>query len=238
MQVRESVHTTLSEDPALQGCDTSKFVFTDITYGVSDRNRLIVIRDTDGKLKKADWDTRHRMNQIYFPLKGRKIKTPLMFSEEYLKNLLDNEEYEFILDAATIQFEPDDPLYQKVCSLTYQHINEHNKFEMLRSTRHFGPLVFYLTWFKTLDNFLLELISTSNIGECNSLLKLYSRLHEKDFGSDIKLIAENDTRLIEKYISEKSSKKGQLELALQSYKELAKQKQDIETDIKKAHGIS
>lgn len=236
-QIREPINEVLSRDPELKGYETANIVFTDITFGISDRDRFIVMRDTEGNLVKADWDTRQRMSQIYFPQPGRELYTPEMFKDEYLKNLLQRKEYEFILDRACVQFEPDDPEYQKVTSIVYQEVNENSDFESLRSTRHFGPLTFFLTWFKMIDNLLLELITTSNIKEANSLLQLFNKLHESEkVGKDISLKLENDTSLIESYISEKSAKKGQLELALQSYKEITKQKLDVETNIKKAHG--
>lgn len=239
VQVRQEINEVLSVDPALTGYDTAKFVFTDITHGISNRDRLIVIRDTEGNLVKADWDTRQRMNQIYFPQHGRELKTPRMFSDEHLKSLLERKEYEFILDRACVQFEPDDPEYQRITSIIYQHLNEKNDFEMLRSTRHFGPLAFHLVWFKTIDNLLLELIETSQISDANSLIRLHNHLHENDrVGSDIVLESDEDTKILEKYIAEKSTKKGQLELALQSYKELLKQRLQLEKGIKTAHGVA
>lgn len=84
--VKKSVVTprTISFDPALQGYDKSKFVFTDITYGMSNVNRMIVVRDTDGTLRDADDKERQRLNQIYFPLNGREIDTPKLFQKKYL----------------------------------------------------------------------------------------------------------------------------------------------------------
>lgn len=167
------------------------------------------------------------MCQIYFPQPGRESKKPLMFNDEYLKSLLERKEYEFILDRACVQFEPDDPEYQKITSVTYQHLNKQNDFEILRSTRHFGPLTFFLTWFKMIDNLLLELISTSNIKEANLLLKLFNKLHTTESESDIQLLADDDIKLIEWYIVNKSTIKGQLELALQSYNELLQRRVNL-----------
>lgn len=162
-----------------------------------------------------------------------------MFQDQYLKDLLQRKEYEFILDRACAQFEPDDPEYHKVASLTYQHINESNDFEILRSTRHFGPLSFYLVWFKSLDNLLLELIETGHVSDANTLLLLHNKLHANDqIGKEVKLNSEDDTQLVEFYIKEKSTKRGQLELAMQSYKEQLKQKLQLEEGLKKAHGVA
>ena len=46
-------------------------VFTDISFGVHDRERLVVVREADGTLRQAEWEERDRVNQIYFPKKGR-----------------------------------------------------------------------------------------------------------------------------------------------------------------------
>jgi len=181
VQVRKPINKVLIQDPALQGLETSKLVFTDVTFGVKDCDRLIVVREPDGTLKEATWDVRDRMNQVYFPKICRKSKMPRMFEDENLQNLLGRKEYEFILDRACAQFEPDHPDYQRVTSITYQHVNDNDGFEKLRSTRHFGPLAFYLTWFKNIDNLLLELIETAHIEDCNNLLQLYGKIHKVEY---------------------------------------------------------
>lgn len=49
------------------------------------QHRIIVVRETDGTLREADWHERDRINQIYNPLPGRELRTPLMFSPQYLE---------------------------------------------------------------------------------------------------------------------------------------------------------
>lgn len=46
---------------------------------------MIVVRDTNGVLRKATRDERYRMNETYFPQPGRSIGMPHMFEKEYLK---------------------------------------------------------------------------------------------------------------------------------------------------------
>ena len=82
---RSDVTTVLSRDPALQGYRNSKFVFTDITFGIENHDRLIAVREPDGTLRHANWDERHRMNQIYFPVEGRNMTMPQMFEKEHLE---------------------------------------------------------------------------------------------------------------------------------------------------------
>lgn len=82
---RTPITGILSKDPALQGYESSKHVFIDITYGLSLVDRLIAVRDADGLLRHANWDERFRMNQIYNPILGREIHPPKMFLHEYLQ---------------------------------------------------------------------------------------------------------------------------------------------------------
>lgn len=229
LKTREPCDEILSEDPALQGLETSSIIFTDITFGKKDSERLIVVREPDGTLRKANWQLRDRMNQVYFPLKGRELSMPRLFRPDYLKNLLDAKEYEFILDRACLQFEPNDPEYQKVTSLTYTHVSDNDSFDLLRSTRHFGPLTFFLTWFKMVDNLLLDLIQTERINEARTLVELYGRVHGVHF--DLK--AEN---LVELFIREHAAKKAPLELAMQAFKDLDRQRRELQSGIDKAHG--
>lgn len=215
---RKSTNKVISHDPALQGLETARLVFTDITFGVCDSRRLVVVREPDGTLQEADQDTRNRMNQLYFPKPGRELKVPSMFQDEHLENLLSRKEYIFILDRACVQFEPDDPLYQRVTGIVYECLNENSEFDVLRSTRHFGPFVFYLAWHKNIDNLLLELITSSKIGEANKLLALYGKIHNVELGFG----DSEDVSAVQEYISKCANKKGALELALQAYKDCQK----------------
>lgn len=222
----------LSKDPALQGLDTSKFVFVDITFGTSDHERIITIRDLDGTLREADLETHQRMTQTYFPKPGKTIKPPRVFSDEYFENLLNQQEYEFVLDLACLQFEPFNSEYQRIISITFQHLNDNNGFEKLRSTRHFGALCFFLIWNKNIDNLLLDLIETLHVDEAHQLLELYSKINDITFEKDDYL------KDIEDYIKKVAKTKGVLELALQAYKDVSLKKAELESGIKVAHGIS
>lgn len=222
----------LTIDPELRGLETHRFVFTDITFGVKDLDRSIVVRETDGTLVEADRALRNRINQIYFPVKGKHLHPPRFFEGQYFEDLLSRKEYEFLLDSACLQFEPDDPEYQRIVSIVYQHLNDNHYFEPLRSTRHFGSLTFFLVWHKTIDNLLLDLIETSHIDEAISLLKLYSKMHNVTFEN------REEFGEIADYICRFSNKKAALELALQAYKNAVKEKQQLEDGIKAAHGLS
>lgn len=228
--IRTPRYKIYSEDPALKGLETANFVFTDITFGVKNAERLIVVRDTDGTLKEADWSLRDRINQVYFPMKHREIKIPKLFDEENLENILNRQEYEYILDRACLQFDPNDPKFQKVVSITYQHLNDLSAFDKLRSTRHFGGLVFFLVWNKMMDNLLLDLIETCHLEEAKQLTQVYELLH------NVKLTNEEMVPSIEEFIKSYCNKKADLELAMQATKDVLKNKQIVDEGIKKAHG--
>ena len=87
MSERTDDKEILSEEPAIVGHDSAKYMFTDITYGVHDRDRLIVSRDPCGTLRQASWNERDRLNQIYFPRKGRRIKAPVLFDLDVLSEV-------------------------------------------------------------------------------------------------------------------------------------------------------
>lgn len=80
--VRRPIDRVLSRDPALQGLETSRLVFTDITFGLKDNDRLIVVREPNGDLREAEWELRDRINQVYFPKARRSITIPKMFEDK------------------------------------------------------------------------------------------------------------------------------------------------------------
>lgn len=49
------------------------------------QNRIIVVREPDGTLRKAKWDERNRSNHIYFTRPGHYMRVPKMFQPEFLK---------------------------------------------------------------------------------------------------------------------------------------------------------
>lgn len=49
------------------------------------QERFIVVREPNGTLRKATWEERDRLIQVYFPKEGRKITAPHIFKEGNLK---------------------------------------------------------------------------------------------------------------------------------------------------------
>ncbi|XP_050537322.1 28S ribosomal protein S22, mitochondrial [Daktulosphaira vitifoliae] len=176
--LRKDLGEVLNIDKDIVGFDNSKYLFTDITFGVSDKSRIIVVREPDGTLRKANANERHTANQIYFPQAGKELKHPVMFKDENLLPLLENGDYEFILDRACCQYEPDDLNYHNVVFTTYKHIDLKKKYSVLESTRHIGPLLFYLALNKKTDNFLIYCFETDRLDDAINFIKLYSKINK------------------------------------------------------------
>ena len=90
-----------------------------------------------------------------------------------LQGCLESGEYEFILERACVQFEPDDPEYIRVTRKTYNYVDDNHDYEQLRSTRHFGPFILHLVLSSRLDDLLLHLITSKNISNAVLLVKLF-----------------------------------------------------------------
>lgn len=226
----------ISTDTGLQGLNEQNYVFTDISFGGTNRNRLIVVRETNGTLRHANSNERRRMNQIYFPIPGREVHTPQMFSNPYFNDLLDNEEFEFILNRACLQFEPDDPEYHRITKEVYSYVNKMRKFDYLRSTRHFGPLAFHLVWENDFQNLLIDVIKSKNIEEAGALIRLYHKIYPEAKSNRAEL---NDLDLVEAYIEfDSGNHRHALTSILAIYKKLQYEKEEMEEAKRKAHGLS
>ncbi|KAH8310239.1 hypothetical protein KR044_000160 [Drosophila immigrans] len=285
VKIKTDTERIISKDPALKDFADTKYVFTDITFGLAQSERKVVVRDVDGTLAYASLDITKRMNQLYFPLDGRKFLTPRMFSDEQLlQRCLNEHKYEYILDRLTVQYEPYEPEFHNISAKVFEHLNESKQFDLLRSTRHFGPMAFFYAWHRCIDDLLYDMIRRDYLLNAVQLIALSYKLHkvpldyqttlrqldalqpspaakalaelrsglrqhhekgiqdeiqsaigktEPDFQAD-----EISLKFIEQYIgSEHSLKKVQLELAVQTLKELNLEKLQLYEGLKKAHGV-
>ena len=173
LKEREPIEEIISDDPELKGLLNQKLVFTDITPGVSNKDRIITVRQPDGKLRKATWEERGRMNNNYFPDDFRKHYVPHMFAGKYLQSLLDKREYTFILDRACRQFEPDQTEFISVSRKVYDVVDEKDDHFSLKNSRHFGSLMFHLCWVNRIENALVMFMRVGSVEDSVNLLKLY-----------------------------------------------------------------
>lgn len=175
----------LSYDPALQGLETGKLIIADITFNIKDANRTILVRQPDGTLETASADIRRRINQTYFPLEGRKVIVPKMFEGEHLKRCLNEGKYEFVLNRSCVQFEPYDKDYHRVTAITYQHVSDHGAFDALRSTRHFGPMAFFLAWHLIIDNLVIDCIRRDFLRNAVEVICLSFNLNDISYDANV-----------------------------------------------------
>lgn len=177
LKVMEDKCKVLSKDAALTGYSPYTYVFTDVTYGLENNKRMVTIRTPDGTLQEAPYEVRKRSWQIYFPSANRSFREPAMFEPDNLKKLLNEEQYEFILDRACTQYEPYEQKFHDITSKVYLKINEKLQFDFLRSTRHFGPMAFFFAWHKMIDDLLLDMIRNDLLKNGVQLIVLMYRLN-------------------------------------------------------------
>lgn len=149
---------------------------------------------------------------------------------------MNREEYEFVLDLACIQFEPTSAEYHDVTETVYSHVNSMKHFDHLRSTRHYGPLVFYLAWNKNIDNLILENIQTERLNDAVLLVQLYHKIHPTAASAEAKFDGD-ELKFIRNFVEKDANMRHQLELAIQSYIDLENAKREVNEGIKKAHGL-
>ena len=89
------------------------------------------------------------------------------------KERLSEKRYLQILNEASVQYEPDDSEFIRVTSRVYEVVNKGLEFEELKSTRFYGPFVFYLTWYKDLDNIISHYLKEKNVADLKLIGKLY-----------------------------------------------------------------
>ncbi|XP_014347083.1 28S ribosomal protein S22, mitochondrial [Latimeria chalumnae] len=220
LEEREPIDDVLAEDKVLEGLETAKVVFTDITYNIPHRERFIVVREPNGTLRKATWEERDRMIQIYFPREKRRIAPPPLFRNENLSVIFLQDRHDKLLDYCLVQFEPDSADYIRVHHQTYEDIVKYGKYDLLRSTRHFGGMVWYLVQRRKIDGLLIHMIQRDLMDDATSVISLYHMLHpECPSAQEAKQQQAEGADLIKIFAKMESQKTGYIELALQAYQE-------------------
>ncbi|KAE8604704.1 hypothetical protein XENTR_v10014799 [Xenopus tropicalis] len=215
---RKPIDSILAEDTILCDVETAKYVFTDITYSTPHRERFIVVREPNGVLRKATWEERDRMIQVYFPHEGRKLVPPPVFQAENMQILFKQDRHEELLNRCLVQFDPDSAEYIRVHHHTYEDVELHGKYDLLRSTRHFGGMAWYLCCRKKIDGLLIDMIQRDMLDDAINLVRLYHMLHpdsecaKESRGAD-------GVELIKIYVKMESQKPRYIELALQAYQQ-------------------
>lgn len=84
VKINDDEVKVLTKDHCLKGLTSLNYVFTDISSGIADKNRIIVVRESNGTLRYANQGERSRINQVYFPIEGKEMTPPKMFYDPYL----------------------------------------------------------------------------------------------------------------------------------------------------------
>lgn len=221
LRARELREQVLSEDPQISGHNTHNLIFTDITFGLEHTKRAMIVREPEGRLRLANNDERDRALQVYYPRPGRMYNMPTMFKEVEMERILSERRYQYLLDRACLQFEPDDSEYIRVTQRAYEHILEHHEYESLRSSRHFGPMVFYLTLHKKVDGLLVDMLQRDLSENAADTVRLFSIVHPDSKSADY-LKAQPQAEaldIVQHFASNDTPHGGEIELALQTYRE-------------------
>ncbi|XP_070561521.1 small ribosomal subunit protein mS22-like [Ptychodera flava] len=218
MDERNEIDTVLSDDHELAGLNSTNIVFTDISYGVTDRERFVVVREPSGVLRKANWSERARMLEVYFPREGRKLEMPPLFEDENLDIVFSQGRFEDLLNHCCVQFEPDDPNFIRVHQRTYENIAKGNRYDHLRSTRHFGGMAYYFTKRKRIDGLLKDMIQRDLIDDAVDLVTLYHMLHPQCASArEVKKFDLKGIDIVKTFIQMDAENGPVLELAVQAY---------------------
>nr|XP_001495392.3 28S ribosomal protein S22, mitochondrial isoform X1 [Equus caballus] len=220
LEERAPINDVLAEDKILEGTETAKYVFTDISYSIPHRERFIVVREPSGTLRKASWEERDRMIQVYFPKEGRRVLTPIIFKEENLKTMYSQDRHVDVLNLCVAQFEPDSAEYIKIHHQTYEDVDKHGKYDLLRSTRHFGGMAWYFVNKKRIDGLLIDQIQRDLVDDASSLVQLYHILYpDSQSAQEAKEQAAEGLQLIKVFAKTEAQKGAYIELTLQAYQE-------------------
>ena len=76
------------------------------------------------------------------------------------QDVLSKKEYEFVLDKACLQMEPYEETFQSVMALTFETVDANEDYDLLLSTRFYGPMAFFFSWHSKIDGLLQHLIKS------------------------------------------------------------------------------
>ncbi|VIO95042.1 conserved hypothetical protein,hypothetical protein [Brugia malayi] len=227
LEPRCSTPIILANDPEIKGFDNSKYVFTDLSFGLGVQVRSVVVRETDGTLRSATPEERDRMTRVYKGHPYRPIYEPPLFKDPYLQMALDRNDHEYVLDWACHYYLPNDPVFIKLCHVIFDRTINENKFANLHSTRHFGPFVFYIVLNNKIEDAanlvrLIKAIFPDEIWNCQMKdaddLKVLQQYAEENM--DCKIILRDLIRISENKQEEISTDKDDASREIKSEKEL------------------
>ncbi|CAG9538203.1 unnamed protein product [Cercopithifilaria johnstoni] len=224
LEPRCSTPIVLANDPEIKGFDSSKYVFTDLSFGLGVQVRSVVVRETDGTLRSATPEERDRMTRVYKGHQYRPIYEPPLFKDPYLQMALDRDDHEYVLDWACHYYLPNDPTFIKLCHIIFDRTMNENKFANLHSTRHFGPFVFYLVLNNKFASLLNYYVVEKKTEDAANLVRLIKAIFPDEVWSR-QMNDADDLKVLQQYAEENMDYKATIYDLIKTTK-----KQEIKTD--------
>jgi len=219
MLEREEIDDVLAHDEYLDGYEDCNVAFVDISEDIPKNERFMVVREPTGLLRKAKWNERDRYQQVYFPIEGRHIIKPWLFSD--LSTALENNLHLNVMEQIVVELEPDSAEYIDLVQQVYDDVNNRTLFPELKSTRFFGGLAFFLTKHRTPDNLISHMLENAQIYDAADVARLFYIVHQSVSNEDS---FENDgsedsaIKIVQHYIFNNASDQKGLQLALDTCK--------------------
>lgn len=171
---REPKEEVLEENSRLAGLLDYKIVFTDVTQHKEHKSRRIVVREPGGHLREATWEERDRMQQVYFPQLGRQMQLPAVLQAANLAAALQRRDCHVdILEMVCAQCEPDSEDYIRVHKTVHADVDSRGVYDLLRSTRHFGGLVWQLMTEDKIGGLLKDMLTWKKLSDAEDLVRLH-----------------------------------------------------------------
>ena len=99
-------------------------------------------------------------------------------SELLIHYLEGPDRYEYILNRNCVQFEPDHPVYIRTAEAVYEDIAANGHYDVLYSTRHYGPMVFFFAYNKKCDDLIVHYLRRKNLDGAASVARVFGLIHE------------------------------------------------------------
>lgn len=196
--LRSPINVEISQDPELihTDDDSSKFVFTDISPSETFRTRAVIIRENDtGVLREANWDERDRMEFLYWPKEGQMYELAPMLQDEHLPYSFNQLQHGHVLDFINIQCEPDSPDYIRVTHSVYEDIAKREAFDVLKSTRYYGGMIFYFVNNRKTTEIFGSFIRNGLYDDAADIVRLHSLIH-----NDSQFQDNDNASIIQEYV--------------------------------------
>jgi len=176
--LRKKLNVVITQDEELiQGDeDGASYIFTDISPK-KDPRAILVRENSTGTLREANWDERDRMQFIYWPREGQTYEIAPMLLDENLPSVFDQLRHEDVLDIIHVQFEIDAPDFIRVSHQVYEDIMTRDMYDILKSTRHYGGMIFYYVRNQKTSTVFSFFVQNGRIEDAADIVRLHALIN-------------------------------------------------------------